>query len=130
MPWNWATGRVIANLAAINSYHGLRLSRWTGSVCGFDHQPGVALLEPTWIAVALPAWRSAASCKAISSSGYVVHTLEAALWAVARSTSFREAILTAANLGHDADTVAAIAGQPAGALPVPTGCIVSARQGA
>lgn len=52
----------------------------------------------------------------IESSGYVAHSLEAALWAVGRSASFEEAVLTAANLGGDADTIAAIAGQLAGAL--------------
>ncbi|MEX2495603.1 MAG: ADP-ribosylglycohydrolase family protein [Woeseia sp.] len=52
----------------------------------------------------------------ISSSGYVVHSLEAAMWAVARSDGFEEAVLLAANLGNDADTVAAITGQLAGAL--------------
>lgn len=52
----------------------------------------------------------------IHSSGYVVHTLEAALWAVEQSSGFEEAVLTAANLGDDADTVAAVAGQIGGAL--------------
>ncbi len=52
----------------------------------------------------------------ISSSGYVVHTLEAALWVMDRSTTFEEAILLAANLGDDADTVAAVTGQLAGAV--------------
>jgi ADP-ribosyl-[dinitrogen reductase] hydrolase len=52
----------------------------------------------------------------IRSSGLVIHTLEAALWSVARSTNFRDAVLTAANLGDDADTVAAVAGQLAGSL--------------
>ncbi|WCM29817.1 ADP-ribosylglycohydrolase family protein [Sphingomonas sp. QA11] len=52
----------------------------------------------------------------ISSSGYVVHSLEAALWSVGNTRSFEEAILLAANLGDDADTVAAITGQLAGAL--------------
>ncbi|MEO7689773.1 MAG: ADP-ribosylglycohydrolase family protein [Sphingomonas sp.] len=52
----------------------------------------------------------------IQSSGYVVHSLEAALWSVANTISFEEAILLAANLGDDADTVAAITGQLAGAL--------------
>lgn len=52
----------------------------------------------------------------ISSSGYVVDSMEAALWCVDQSSSFREAILLAANLGDDADTVAAITGQLAGAL--------------
>ncbi len=52
----------------------------------------------------------------VQSSGYVVHALEAAIWSVARTSDFRSAVLTAANLGDDADTTAAIAGQLAGAL--------------
>ncbi|MCP8939998.1 ADP-ribosylglycohydrolase family protein [Alsobacter sp. SYSU M60028] len=52
----------------------------------------------------------------IRGSGYVAHCLEAALWAVGRSTDFRSAVLLAANLGEDADTSAAVAGQLAGAL--------------
>ena len=46
----------------------------------------------------------------IRSSGYVVDTLEAVLWSLCRSGSFREALLTAVNLGDDTDTVGAIAG--------------------
>lgn len=52
----------------------------------------------------------------IASTGYVLHSLEAALWCVGRTDSFREAVLLAANLGDDADTTAAITGQLAGAL--------------
>ena len=52
----------------------------------------------------------------IRSSGYVVDTLEAALWSVARTSDFRNAVLLAANLADDADTVAAVTGQLAGAL--------------
>lgn len=52
----------------------------------------------------------------IRSSGYVVDTLEAALWSVWHSKTFEEAVLLAANLGDDADSVAAVAGQLAGAL--------------
>lgn len=52
----------------------------------------------------------------ISSSGYVINTLEAAIWSVARTADFRNAILLAANLADDADTVAAVTGQLAGAL--------------
>ena len=52
----------------------------------------------------------------IRSSGYVVHTLEAAIWSVARTGTFRNAVLLAANLADDADTVAAVTGQLAGAL--------------
>lgn len=52
----------------------------------------------------------------IGSSGHVAHSLEAALWCVARSGTFEQAVLRAANLGEDADTTAAITGQLAGAL--------------
>jgi len=52
----------------------------------------------------------------IQSSGYVIHTLEAALWSVASTSSFEEALLLAVNLGDDADTVGAVTGQLAGAL--------------
>jgi len=52
----------------------------------------------------------------IVGSGYAVASLEAALWCFARTDTFREAVLTAANLGDDADTTAAIVGQIAGAF--------------
>jgi ADP-ribosyl-[dinitrogen reductase] hydrolase len=51
----------------------------------------------------------------IRGSGYVVQSLEAALWAFVRTDSFADAILVAANLGDDADTTAAVCGQVAGA---------------
>lgn len=53
---------------------------------------------------------------AIQGSGYVVRSLEAALWAFHRSSGFREGALMAANLGDDADTTAAVFGQIAGAF--------------
>jgi ADP-ribosyl-[dinitrogen reductase] hydrolase len=52
----------------------------------------------------------------IHGSGYVVESLEAALWCFYQTTSFEDAILQAANLGDDADTTAAICGQIAGAF--------------
>lgn len=52
----------------------------------------------------------------VDASGYVVSSLEAALWSVGRSPAYDRAVLHAANLGQDADTTAAIAGQLAGAL--------------
>jgi ADP-ribosyl-[dinitrogen reductase] hydrolase len=52
----------------------------------------------------------------IAGSGYVVKSLEAALWAFHRSNDFREGCLLAANLGDDADTTSAIYGQLAGAF--------------
>ncbi len=57
----------------------------------------------------------------IRGRGYVVDSLEAALWALARSGSFREGALLAANMGEDADTTAAVYGQLAGALYGETG---------
>jgi ADP-ribosyl-[dinitrogen reductase] hydrolase len=57
----------------------------------------------------------------IVGSGYVVQSLEAALWCFNQTDNFRDAILLAANLGDDADTTAAICGQVAGALYGETG---------
>ena len=51
----------------------------------------------------------------IKGTGYVVESMEAALWAFYKSQDFREGALLAANLGDDADTTAAIYGQIAGA---------------
>ena len=47
----------------------------------------------------------------ISGSGYVVHSLEAALWCFHTTNTYRDAILRAVNLGDDADTTAAVCGQ-------------------
>lgn len=52
----------------------------------------------------------------IRGSGYVVDCLEASLWCFAHTDNYRDAILTAANLGDDADTTAAVCGQLAGAF--------------
>jgi ADP-ribosyl-[dinitrogen reductase] hydrolase len=52
----------------------------------------------------------------IIGSGYVVRSLEAALWAFFHSNSFKEGALMAVNLGNDADTTGAIYGQLAGAV--------------
>ena len=54
--------------------------------------------------------------RAIKGSGYVVASLEAALWCFDRTDSFDAAVLRAANLGDDADTTAAVCGQIAGAF--------------
>ena len=51
----------------------------------------------------------------IRGTGYVVRSLEAALWAFHRADDFRTGCLLAANLGDDADTTAAVYGQLAGA---------------
>ncbi|MBC7359043.1 MAG: ADP-ribosylglycohydrolase family protein [Desulfacinum sp.] len=56
------------------------------------------------------------SVKEIRGTGYVVASLEAALYCFAKTDSFQEAVLMAANLGNDADTTAAVCGQIAGAF--------------
>ncbi|HET9689532.1 MAG TPA: ADP-ribosylglycohydrolase family protein [Acidimicrobiales bacterium] len=83
-----------------------------------------AVTDPTWwrwgdlhpevAAVAAGSWRHRQPPE-IKGSGYCVAALEAALWAVGGAADFADAVLRAANLGDDADTTAAIAGQVAGA---------------
>jgi ADP-ribosylglycohydrolase len=53
---------------------------------------------------------------AIQGDGFVVRSLEAALWALATTSSFEEGCLRAVNLGDDADTTAAVYGQLSGAI--------------
>ncbi|MCQ2497283.1 MAG: ADP-ribosylglycohydrolase family protein [Lachnospiraceae bacterium] len=50
----------------------------------------------------------------IKSSGYVIDSIEAAVWCLINSGSYKECMLKAVNLGEDTDTVAAIAGGLAG----------------
>ncbi len=52
----------------------------------------------------------------VDTSGYVVHTLGASLWCLARHDDYREAVLAAVNLGGDADTTGAVTGGLAGVL--------------
>ena len=59
-------------------------------------------------------WRDKSE-EEVQSTGYVIHTLEAALWCVDTTNSFQDAVLRAVNLGEDADTVGAVTGQIAGA---------------
>lgn len=59
-------------------------------------------------------WREK-SYEELRGSGFVVESLEAALWCFTNTTNFADCVLAAANLGNDADTTAAVAGQLAGA---------------
>ena len=52
----------------------------------------------------------------IKATGYVVDTLEAALWGFHKTDSFKDGCLLVSNLGDDSDTVAAVYGQIAGAF--------------
>jgi ADP-ribosyl-[dinitrogen reductase] hydrolase len=82
---------------------------------------------PKIAAIAGGSWRGKPR-RDIRGSGYVVDALEAALWCVGRTASFRDAVLMAANLRDDADTTAAIAGQLAGALYGASGIPLAWRQ--
>jgi len=72
-------------------------------------------LRPEVAAVARGSWAEKAPPR-IFGGGQAVDALEAALWCLNRGRTFRDIVLAAANLGGDADTTAAIAGQLAGAL--------------
>ena len=82
-----------------------------------DGRPGaLAMLKPN----ELDSWKRLATIETyeehdIASSGYTVHTLEAAAWSFLTTESYEQAIVRAANLGDDADTVAAVCGALAGA---------------
>ena len=54
--------------------------------------------------------------KKIKSSGYVVDTLEAALWCLLNTDNYKDCVLRAVNLGEDTDTVAAVSGGLAGMI--------------
>jgi ADP-ribosyl-[dinitrogen reductase] hydrolase len=52
----------------------------------------------------------------ISSSGYVLHTLDAAIWCIMTTSNYQDAVLKAINLGEDTDTTGAVTGGLAGLL--------------
>jgi ADP-ribosylglycohydrolase len=84
----------------------------------FEPAPGIwdrEPLHPEVHAVAAGSFRSK-SPPAIRGGGYVVAALEAALWALHTTETFRDGALAAVNLGEDADTTGAIYGQLAGAV--------------
>ncbi len=52
----------------------------------------------------------------VKSGGYVKETYQCAWWCVQNTSSFEEAVITAVNRGHDADTVGAVTGALAGRI--------------
>ena len=81
--------------------------------------PVAGLWDAQPLAAKIHAVASGSFCRreppAIRGTGYVVESLEAALWAFSKSTCFRHGALLAVNLGNDADTTGAVYGQLAGA---------------
>lgn len=86
------------------------------------YKKSVDEIEKLWEAIQFPASErkhfkrvivediSVVNKKHIRSGGYVIDSLEASLWCFLRFESFRDAVLSAVNLGHDTDTTAAITG--------------------
>ena len=93
-------------------FSGMTLSEALHTICSHDaiHSWDTEVLD-----LARGTWKNK-SRDDISSRGYVVHTLEAALWCIHHTSSFEEALILAVNLGDDADTVGAVTGQLAGAM--------------
>ncbi|MFA1720629.1 ADP-ribosylglycohydrolase family protein [Xanthomonas campestris] len=77
--------------------------------------PSQSLVTPAIGALLVRVHASVARAQ-IRGTGYVVDALSAALWCLATTDTFADAVLRAANLGDDADTTAAICGQLAGAF--------------
>lgn len=71
-------------------------------------------LDPKVLTVARGSFREKEP-PAIRGTGYVIDSLEAALWAFHRTDTFESGALAAVNLGDDADTTGAVYGQIAGA---------------
>jgi ADP-ribosyl-[dinitrogen reductase] hydrolase len=92
------------------SKEALLSARYAPAAGTWAHAP----LDPRIDAVAAGSYLSKRP-PAIRGTGSVVDALEAAAWAFATTDSFAGCVLAAANLGDDADTTAAIAGQLAGA---------------
>lgn len=78
------------------------------------HLQSIAPLHPEILHVAQGSFREKQPPEIVG-SGYVVKSLEAALWAFHDAQDFRQAVLRAVNLGDDADTTGAVCGQLAGA---------------
>ena len=75
-----------------------------------DYHPSTAKVS----LIASGSWKNK-DYSELRGSGYVIQSLEAAIWCFYHSKNFKDAILLSANLGDDADTTAAICGQLAGA---------------
>ena len=84
--------------------------RWSPVPGLWDREPW----HPAVSAIASGTYKVRA-LRELPASGYVVHTLEAVLWAFHSTDTFDAGLLAAVNLGNDADTTGAVYGQLAGA---------------
>lgn len=92
--------------------HGEDAARATGGFGRLLFKTAISGFDPA----SIPADISSRKRHDVSASGFYKDTLEAAMWAVASTSSFEDAVIQAVNLGDDADTVGAVTGQFAGAV--------------
>jgi len=67
-----------------------------------------------WQRIQAPGFFALEAENTIRSGGYVVESLETAIWCLMNTRSYRECVLRCVNMGYDADSTAAIAGGLAG----------------
>lgn len=103
--------RLLANMDKVAAYKQMQ-----DSVNEFAEKKAFSSLEVTLFDKVLR--QDISQCKEddIGSSGYVIDTLESSLWCLLTSSSYRECVLKAVNLGEDTDTTATVAGGLAGIL--------------
>lgn len=113
----------------VSAIHGARREELV--VPHFSPAPGFWDAEPLCPAIARVAAGSFLTREPpeVRAGGGAVDCLEAALWAFSRGRSFEEVVLAAVNLGEDADTAGAVAGQLAGACYGHQGIPPSWRKG-
>ena len=111
-----STGAVTRDVVFSDSVSAHSASASSTGVSSFEDCPDTAnaLTRRAIDAVAAGSFRDRQPPE-IAGTGYVVLSLEAALWAFQGADDFGEAVLTAVNLGDDADTTGAVCGQLAGA---------------
>ena len=109
-------GAVVRDLILSDSMPAHSASASSTGVSSFEDCPDTAstLIRRAIDAVAAGSFRDRQPPEIVG-TGYVVKSLEAALWAFHGAEDFGEAVLTAVNLGDDADTTGAVCGQLAGA---------------
>ncbi|MCD7822270.1 MAG: ADP-ribosylglycohydrolase family protein [Clostridiales bacterium] len=86
----------------------------TAALDWYAKQPQFAEHLSVWDRIADPSAWAVAPVEQVNSGGYVVDSLEAALWCLLNTENYRDCVLKAVNLGEDTDTTAAIAGGLAG----------------
>ncbi len=123
-------GAVIRDLILSDSVPAHSASASSTGVSSFEDCPDTAstLTRRAIDAIAAGSFRDRQPPE-IAGTGYVVKSLEAALWAFQGADDFGESVLTAINLGDDADTTGAVCGQLAGAYWGESGIPAARRDG-